>query len=139
MDEQLIEKARAAKSAEELMAIAKENGMELTEEKAAEYFAQLNKSGELSDDELDSVAGGGCQAEALAHKSNDLKVGDVIRCFNWDAFDDHYETCSCGNTYFRITKITNSGQNQVHVVCTKCGRTDVFLNERGYSYTRIIV
>ena len=57
---ELFEKAKEAKSAEELLSLAKENGMELTEEEAVAYFAQLNKSGELSDEELDNVAGGGC-------------------------------------------------------------------------------
>ena len=58
---ELIEKAKSAKTPEELMALAKENGMELTEESAKAYFEQLNpKTGELSDDELNNVAGGGC-------------------------------------------------------------------------------
>ena len=57
---ELLEQAKKAKSAEELMALAKENGVELTKEEAEAYFAQLNKSGELSDEELDNVAGGGC-------------------------------------------------------------------------------
>ncbi|PWM49198.1 MAG: hypothetical protein DBX39_05305 [Bacillota bacterium] len=57
---ELLEQAKEAKSAEELMSLAKENGMELTKEEAEAYFAQLNKSGELSDEELDNVAGGGC-------------------------------------------------------------------------------
>ena len=61
MDKNLILKAKDAKSAEELMALAKENGIELNEEDAIMYFEQLNaKKGELSDDELDCVAGGGC-------------------------------------------------------------------------------
>lgn len=57
---ELIEKARRAKSPEELLALAGENGIEATEEEARDYFEQLNKSGELSDDELDNVSGGGC-------------------------------------------------------------------------------
>ena len=58
---EMIEKAKAAKSAEELIALAKDNGVEMTADEAATYFAQLNpKSGELNDDELDAVAGGGC-------------------------------------------------------------------------------
>ena len=61
-NEELMEKARAAKSAKELMSLAKENGVEMTEEEAQAYFSQLNKSGELADDELDSVAGGGCHS-----------------------------------------------------------------------------
>ena len=55
---ELIEKAKAAKSAEDILAIAKENGIALSEDEAKTYFERLNTSGELSDDELDSVAGG---------------------------------------------------------------------------------
>lgn len=55
---ELIEKAKTAKSAEELLAMAKAENIELTEEEAAKAFAELNKSGELSDEELDNVAGG---------------------------------------------------------------------------------
>ncbi len=59
MNIDLLEKAKNAKSAEELVKLAKENGIELTAEEAKSYFAKLNaKEGELADDELDSVAGG---------------------------------------------------------------------------------
>ena len=59
LTQELLEKAKQAKTPEEIAALAKENGIELTPEEANTYFAQLNpKSGELSDDELDSVAGG---------------------------------------------------------------------------------
>ena len=58
---ELIEMAKSAKTPEELMALAKENGVELTEESAKAYFEQLNpKTGELADEELNNVAGGGC-------------------------------------------------------------------------------
>ncbi len=60
---ELIAKAKLAKSPEELIAIAKENGTELTEESANAYFEQFHKTGELSDDELDNVAGGSCYAK----------------------------------------------------------------------------
>ena len=56
---ELIAKAKAAKSAEELLALAKENNVELTEEEAKTYFEQLNANGAVSDDELGAVAGGG--------------------------------------------------------------------------------
>ena len=57
MNEEMIAKAKEAKSVEELITLAKENGVELTEEEAKAYFAQLNpKSGGLDDDELDAVA-----------------------------------------------------------------------------------
>lgn len=64
MNTELIAKAKQTKSPEELMALAKENGIELTEESAQAYFNQLNpKTGELADDELsdselDNVSGG---------------------------------------------------------------------------------
>ena len=64
MNEEMIAKAKEAKSVEELIALAKENGIELNEEDAIMYFEQLNaKKGELSDDELDAVAGGGCETK----------------------------------------------------------------------------
>ena len=56
---ELIAKARAAKSAEELFELAKANEMKITEEDAKLYFAQLNANGAVADDELDAVAGGG--------------------------------------------------------------------------------
>ncbi len=58
---ELIEKAKTAKNAEELLEIAKANNVEMTAGEAATYFAQLNpQSGELDDDDLDKVAGGSC-------------------------------------------------------------------------------
>ncbi len=55
---ELLEKAKQAKTAEELAALAKENGVELTAESVKACFDSLNKAGELADDELDQVAGG---------------------------------------------------------------------------------
>ena len=86
MNEEILEKARQAKSAEELIALAKENGEELSEEEAAAYFAQLNKSGELSDEELDSVAGGGCHK-----KDGRLVVSYLHSC-------DQFVCKSCGRS-----------------------------------------
>ena len=61
MNQELITKAKAAKSVEELLELAKASNVELSEEQAKEYFAKLNPTkGELSDEELDDVSGGGC-------------------------------------------------------------------------------
>ncbi len=58
--EELIRKLQAAKSVDEIIAIAKENGIEITSEKAQELLDKLTvKDGELSDDMLDAVSGGG--------------------------------------------------------------------------------
>lgn len=79
---ELIEKAKQAKSAEGLLALAKENGIELSEDKAKEYFERLNGSGELSDNELDSVSGGGCDSFQCCPRCDYPleKVGKGWRC-----------------------------------------------------------
>ena len=65
ISKELFEKAKQAKTAEELLEMAKAENIELsaeqaalTEEEAAKAFAELNKAGELSDEELDNVSGG---------------------------------------------------------------------------------
>ena len=55
-----LAKAKSAKNAEELLALAKAEGVALTEDEAVRYFAELHKEGDLADDELDNVSGGGC-------------------------------------------------------------------------------
>ena len=57
---EIIEKVKTAKSAEELLAMAKAENIELTAEEVAKAFAELKKAGELSDEELENAAGGGC-------------------------------------------------------------------------------
>ena len=69
---EMIEKAKEAKSAEELLELAKENNVEMTADEAKTYFAQLNpKSGELDDDDLDAVAGGACARTEQARDAQD--------------------------------------------------------------------
>ena len=54
-----LQAARAAKSRDELISLAKEQGIDITAEQAANF---LNPpKGELSDEELDNVAGGYCK------------------------------------------------------------------------------
>lgn len=60
MKKEILEKIREVGSVEELLVLAEKNGVKLSKEKAEEYFESLNKGGELSDDELDSVSGGKC-------------------------------------------------------------------------------
>lgn len=84
-DKMLIEKARQAKSPEELTAIAKENGIDLTQNEAEGYFEQLNMSGELSDEELDSVSGGGCSGWKLCPRCEQPLFND----------DGHWYCRSC--------------------------------------------
>ena len=51
-------KLKEAKSAEEFFAVCKEYGAEATEEQAKELFERMHAQGELSDDALESAAGG---------------------------------------------------------------------------------
>ena len=96
MNEEMIAKAKEAKSVEELMALAKENGIELTEEDAKMYFEQLSaKKGELSDDELSDVSGGGCETTVDGKKYT--VVTNLCDCFtgqylnNWVYNHGEYE------------------------------------------------
>ena len=56
--EEQLAKIKAAKTAEELIAIAKAEGIEATEEQIKAQFDAMHKEGELADDELNNVAGG---------------------------------------------------------------------------------
>ncbi len=96
MNEEMILKARAAKSPEELLKTAHENGIDLTEESAKSYFELAHKSGELADEELINAAGGGCYRDGkyivtdTAHACKEYKCrfcgglgedsGEDVRC-----------------------------------------------------------
>ncbi len=54
----LIELAKKANTAEELVALARQGRIELSAEDAQIYFERWHGSCELSDDELDAVGGG---------------------------------------------------------------------------------
>ena len=101
---EMIKKAQVAKSAEELLEIAKANNIEMTEEEAATYFAQLNpKSGELNDDDLNNVSGGACQGEGANRRKARLIEGACQKCGSIDAeiilaYDIvHVECSKCGH------------------------------------------
>jgi hypothetical protein len=75
---EMIEKAKAAKTAEELLELAKANGVEMTADEAKIYFAQLTpKSGEIDDNDLDNVSGGAC----VSHSTGRTVVTSGCQCF----------------------------------------------------------
>ncbi len=55
---ELFENSKKCTSVQELMVLAKENGMEMTEKQAEVVFANISKSSEVADNELDAVVGG---------------------------------------------------------------------------------
>ena len=77
VSKELLGKAKTAKSAEELLAMAKAEHIEMTSEQAAKAFTELNKTGELSDEELDNVSGGGCGGSDTTGKRK-FNVGDNV-------------------------------------------------------------
>ena len=74
---EMLNIAKNAKTAEELMLLAKENNVEATEEEIRAYFEQTHTTGELADDELDSVAGGWCYNNGRPV----ITVGEQHDCF----------------------------------------------------------
>ena len=110
LNPEMIEKAKAAKSAAELLEIAKQGGVDMTADEAATYFAQLNpKSGELDDDDLDNVAGGACYNSDGYRKINN----SVAKC---DLFD-----CGCGA--FKSVRYDASAKK-----CDNCGKIVACVN-----------
>ena len=72
MTREMMAKAMACETPEELMALARENGAELTMEQAKAYLAEIEKlDGNFSDEDMAKVAGGGAPGSmrrlALAH------------------------------------------------------------------------
>ena len=61
VSKELIEKAMKCKTAEELIALAKEENVELTKEEAEAYLIELNDA-EIDEAMLRKVAGGDCYA-----------------------------------------------------------------------------
>ena len=59
---ELLEKAAKCETAEELIALAKTKGFEITKAEAEAYLAELDNI-ELDSEALDKVAGGGCYGD----------------------------------------------------------------------------
>lgn len=105
---EIITKARTAKSVEELMALAKENNVELTQEQANTYFAQLIANGSVADDELEAVAGGACgdTGEESAEVSTEKPAEEIDKVTS-------YMCPQCRGKSFGIA----NGKRR----CSKCG------------------
>ena len=78
--DEMLKKANECKNAEELIALAKEYGVELTQEQADAFMEEFTDT-ELSAEELDRAAGG--------HLTGGAHV-TVPRCLNLDCPQYHY-------------------------------------------------
>lgn len=82
---EVLAKARAAQSVQELQALARENGEMLSDEEAKAYLEMLHQGSgsnelsdsELSDSELENVSGGGC------YNGKYLVVTALNSCGKW--------------------------------------------------------
>ena len=132
MNNELLAKAKGAKTPEELLAIAKENGTELNEESAKSYFDLLQpKNGELSDDEemelvfgnylelsddeLDNVSGG----------CNNSDGREIVSAFY---ICDKYVCSKCGGGCV-VSTLKNA-------YCKECGRLANCTNCKNCSYEK---
>lgn len=117
---EMIEKAKEAKNAEELLALAKENDVEMTEESANAYFEQLHPaSGELSDDELENVSGGGC------HTSDGrliVTVGNICGYWQCKNCSDHGYGFGDRDNWDIHTCPDMCGGGKVAACCNTCSR-----------------
>ena len=110
----LIEKAKTAKTAEELLAMAKEESIEMSAEQAAKAFAELNKTGELSDEELDNVAGG-CAGPYQSGDTPLFNSGDRVK------YRKKIRYANCGDFGF------NEYENRVDTIFDYCKEDGVFI------------
>ena len=111
---ELIEKAKTAKTAEELLAMAKAENIELTEGQAAKAFAELNKTGELSDEELDNVVGG-CAGPYQSGDTPLFNSGDRVK------YRKKIRYANCGDFGF------NEYENRVDTIFDYCKEDGVFI------------
>ena len=118
LTQELLEQVKKAESAKALQALAKENDCEMSDEEAEAYFAQLHKSGELSDEELENVSGGGCR------KDGHLVVTVMYSCELWKCKTHKigYETSDWRNVHTgkQYKKCPKCGEDAHCVTCDYC-------------------
>lgn len=135
---ELLAKAEACKTVEELVALARENNYELSPEEAELFFQEFGEGefveGELADEELDNVAGGqdGCSKPKRAYDRVYFQNRhDVQFFFNIDELVEAYpvgmknHTASC---YVRSMGIAqnNNGYYDVYYLEKRSGSRTPF-------------
>lgn len=80
LSSEILNEAKACKSKEEIIELAKDHGVELSDFEATEAYNHLHKSGELSEEELNNVTGGGfCKLDEDEIPEAKFKVGDRVK------------------------------------------------------------
>jgi ribosomal protein L12E/L44/L45/RPP1/RPP2 len=70
---EMLAKAAKCQTADELVALAKTEGMEITKAEAEAYLSEMDNV-ELDNASLDNVAGGGCYSENNFDPCNNFQV-----------------------------------------------------------------
>ena len=73
LTDEMFAKAAMCQTADELIALAKGNGIDITKEEAESYLAELDNV-ELDGKTLDKVAGGGCYNDNNFEPCNNFMV-----------------------------------------------------------------
>ena len=81
--EEQLKKMKTAKTAEELIAIIKAEGIEASEDEIKAQFDAMHKEGELADDELENVSGAGCGGDDDSNVPS-FNSGDRVRVTSGD-------------------------------------------------------
>ena len=128
ISKELLEKAKTAKTAKELLEMAKEENIELTVEQATKALAKMNKNGELSDEELDNVAGGGCPGGATPPK---FSVNDRVSHKGSDGKEVYGTVVRIGQEkYYYVYYVVDDGETtekvyyESELIVVGCGGTD---------------
>lgn len=113
MDNNILMRAKVAKSADELISIAKEHGAELSAD-TAERLMENIKNGEISDEVLEN-ASGGCGGGPLARGKTCPLCGSGRLIVS--TYDYEYPT----------VKTDYYDQNGYHATVYRCDRCGVFM------------
>ncbi len=118
MDKELLKKAKKAESVESLISLAEENNIELSNEEAEKIFTRLNSNGELSDDDLDAVSGGGCSEYVFSGPK--YVIGHYVN------LKERYRCYDCHSNFWIVKDIEfylwkEDQQRQYKVICANCG------------------
>ena len=136
LSQEQLRKVRAARSPQELGELARAEGVTLTPEEAQSYFATLHPPvGELADEELDAVSGGGCGGG----KSQDVPypVGTAVGIIDEESDIPGALICcwNCHQTRFRVSSVINF--DMVRVSCAN-GCKHAFRFKDGYTGFRYV-
>ncbi len=124
MTNEQIKKAKECKSAEELLALAKENGYELTAEEAEQTYAQLHNEGEMSEDELESATGGNCGIVGVGMMISDIQIGDIVTVdgsLSVTTYQCKNKPDGKGRCMADTWLVTGKDEKYIYTCCTKCG------------------